>query len=65
MTAEELKSIRQKTGMTQSQFAEKTGVNLRTLQNWEVSRNGINAMFEARLRELGMVKNNKSVKNEQ
>lgn len=33
-----VRAIRRKTGLSQSQFALLIGVNLRTLQNWEQSR---------------------------
>ncbi len=34
----EIQEIRKSTGMSQSQFADYFGFNLRTLQNWEIER---------------------------
>lgn len=34
----DVRAIRRKTGLSQSQFATLIGVNLRTLQNWEQRR---------------------------
>jgi putative transcriptional regulator len=34
----EVKAIRAKSGLSQSQFAEKYGFNVRTLQDWEIGR---------------------------
>lgn len=37
-TDPEVKAIREKTGLSQSQFAKLIGVSKRTLENWEQSR---------------------------
>jgi putative transcriptional regulator len=34
----DVKAIRAKSGLSQSQFAERYGFNLRTLQEWEANR---------------------------
>ena len=34
----EIQDIRKSTGMSQSQFADYFGFNVRTLQNWEIER---------------------------
>jgi len=36
MTGKELKTLRKQRGLTQKQFSEVLGVELRTYQNWEV-----------------------------
>jgi len=36
--AKKIKSLRKKTGLSQSKFAALVGVNLRSLQNWEIDR---------------------------
>ena len=35
MTKPTIKGLREQTGMTQKEFAEYFGINLRTLQGWE------------------------------
>ena len=35
MTTPTIKELRKQTGMTQKQFAEHFGINIRTLQGWE------------------------------
>lgn len=39
MTSEELKELRNSKGLTQTEFAEKLGINIRTVQNWEGGTN--------------------------
>lgn len=41
MEKEELKNIRNSRGLSQTAFAEKLGVNIRTIQNWEGGQNNI------------------------
>ena len=37
-TAEEIRSIRQKTGLSQAAFSATYGIPLRTLEDWEAGR---------------------------
>ena len=41
MTAEQLKQARQKLGLTQQGLADKLGIKLAKLRNWEQGRNSI------------------------
>lgn len=41
MDGEELKQIRKKSGLNQTDFAEKLGLSIRTIQNWEGGHNVI------------------------
>lgn len=38
-----IKELREKTGLTQREFAEKYDIKLRTLQNWEIGHRKTNA----------------------
>ena len=50
MKGKDIKRIREKLDLSQSEFAELVGVNLRTLQNWEIDRNGPTAAAVALLK---------------
>lgn len=45
-----VRAIRRKSGLSQSQFAALIGVNLRTLQNWEQDRTRLTGPARALLR---------------
>lgn len=38
VTKSDIKGLREKTGLTQSEFSKMIGVSVRTLQNWEQGR---------------------------
>jgi len=52
-TAKNLKSRREKLGMSQAELAEKSGVSLRTIQGWERGKTSDLERFAAVLEALG------------
>jgi|InoplaM3PM_1038569.scaffolds.fasta_scaffold01197_3 putative transcriptional regulator len=50
MNAKDIKRIRAKLKLSQSQFAELLGIKLKTLQNWEIDRNPPSSAAEALLK---------------
>jgi putative transcriptional regulator len=49
----DIRSLRQRLGLSQSGFAEKFGVNLRTLQEWEQGRRAPDQIARSYLRVIG------------
>jgi DNA-binding transcriptional regulator YiaG len=47
-----IKSAREKAGLTQAAASEKWGVNLRTLQDWELGRNEPRSLARTHLEKL-------------
>lgn len=54
MTKEEVKQIRLKNNLTQTQFGEKLGVTLRTVQKWE---SGQHPVSETVVKLIGLILN--------
>lgn len=52
MTGEGLRAKREAMGLTQPQLAERLGIGLRTLQEWESNFRRIRPMVEMALRDL-------------
>lgn len=49
--ASDLKAWRDRAGLSQSQASAKLGVNINTLQNWEIARTKPNSFVERMLRQ--------------
>jgi putative transcriptional regulator len=49
-----IRTYRKKHGLSQSEFAEKLGISVRTLQNWEIGRNAPRGL--AKIALLGVIK---------
>jgi transcriptional regulator with XRE-family HTH domain len=66
MKAKDVKRIRAKLELSQSEFAKLLGVSVRTLQDWEQGRNspGAPAVALLKLAASGMMKENESMNTE-
>jgi len=53
MKKEDVKALRKKLGLTQSQFAEKMGVTLQAVQHWEQGRRAVAGAAEKLMECLG------------
>lgn len=61
ITAEEIRAIRQRLGVSQSELAERMGLTRDAVANWENGRNSPNGASEVLLRQLEKAAQSKKI----